>query len=94
MNLADRPLEKSSKFRPGMPALVIGDVPKSNGSTLTLYWNKPKRKSASQFAVEHGVHAVGEALLARLGDAPQADEFLAAGLAEGRGAVEDELGEL
>ena len=48
MNIADRPLEKSSKFRPGTPALVIGEVPKSNGSTFTLYLNQPNRKSASQ----------------------------------------------
>ena len=36
-----------SVFRPGIPASVAGVVPKSNGSTLTLYLKNPNRKSAS-----------------------------------------------
>ncbi len=43
-----RPLVKVvSLFRLGMPASAAGVVPKSAGSTSTLYWNQPKRKSTS-----------------------------------------------
>ncbi len=35
-----------SRFKPGIPTSCAGVVPKSDGSTFTLYWKKPKRKSA------------------------------------------------
>ena len=37
-----------SLLRFGIPASAAGVVPKSNGSTSTLYRNQPKRKSASR----------------------------------------------
>ena len=47
-NPAGRPEVKVlSRFSPRIPASVAGVVPKSNGSTLTLYLKKPNRKSAS-----------------------------------------------
>ena len=47
-NPAGRPEVKvSSRFKPGIPASAAGVVPKSNGSTFTLYLKKPNRKSAS-----------------------------------------------
>jgi hypothetical protein len=45
MNSAGRPELKSFRLRPGMPASAAGVVPKSDGSTFTLYWNAPKRTS-------------------------------------------------
>ena len=48
MNNAGSPdVNVVSMFSPGMPASAAGVVPKSNGSTLTLYSNQPNRKSAS-----------------------------------------------
>ena len=92
MNSAGRPdVNVVSKFSPGMPASVAGVVPKSNGSTLTLYWNQPKRKSASSVDESVLVHAERQALVLDVRHAAKADQFRAAALAERGRPVAEEL---
>ena len=67
-----------SLFRLGMPASAAGVVPKSAGSTSTLYWNQPKRKSTSSDGDTARVDAVGQALVADIRDAGDAHERRAA----------------
>ncbi len=61
-----------SRLRPGMPASAAGVVPKSNGSTLDVVVEEAEPEVGEQRRRDRPVDAVGQALVADVGDAAEA----------------------
>ena len=75
-----------------MPASVAGVVPKSNGSTSTLYLKYPTRKSSTHLRANRLVEAGRQALVAHLGHAAERHQLRAAARAKGGRAIAPEVG--
>ena len=84
---------KSSKFKPGIPASVAGVVPKSKGSTLTLYLKAAKADVKHGRVAQRVVKAERETLVAHLRRAAERHEFLTATRPESLWAIACEVGE-